>query len=162
MHSPFSPYSQRLYGQYILYPEPHVYKMRINGTPIRKNGAHASDTDFGRQYRLYAYTNKPDKSQTIWHLLCVVQKQLREQMIDNAVEEQVFPQEGDTIELHFNATQAVGRFHKVIVLSCDTNASSQNPYGTAALLEVEGNLFKPYVYYETNEVHFKTMLLNND
>ena len=131
----------------------------INGTLLRKYGAHATDTPYGRQYRLYAYTSAPTTRQTVWHLLCVVGKSLRDQIIDNGLEEHVFPQEGDVLKLHFNATQAVGGLHSVRVLSCDTNASAKAPFGTAAFVEVEGNLSKPYLYYQTNESNFKSMLI---
>ena len=130
----------------------------INGNALRKFGAHASDTQYGRQYRLYAYSEPPQPKQTTWHLLCVVPKQLRDQIIENGAED-VFPHDGDAIELHFNATQAVGGFKKVHVISCQSNASAKDPFGTAALLEVEGMLEKPYMYYEKNETNFKAMLL---
>lgn len=131
----------------------------INGSVLRKYGAHATDTLYGRQYRLYAYTNAPSTNQTMWYLLCVVDKSLRDRIVDNGLEEHVFPQEGDALELQFNATQAVGRLHTVHVLSCATNATSKNPYGTAALVQVEGNLIKPYLYYQTNESHFNSLML---
>lgn len=153
--------SRRLpYGQYIETSINIDNVLMINGKLLRKYGSHATDVEYDRQYRLYAYNVTPSERQRDWHLLCVVSKDLRDRFVANGLEDHIFPTEGSAIELRFNATQAVGGVKKVKVVSSLTNASAKNPFGTAALLTVQGQLIKPYLYYESNEANFQTMTIN--
>ena len=130
---------------------------RITAAHIRKFGEHASD-ELSRQYRLFAFnTSSVPAKQKKWSLLCVVNKPVRDRFVLNGLEEQIFPADGTQLKITFAVLQGE---YTVKVIRCETNASASNPYGNAALLEVEGSLFKPYNALLKNDTQFLSMQIN--